>query len=387
MLRSSASVLAGRAAAAAVAARTMATKTLQFDVTPFQGHKLDELPATTVQTTGDELMKFFREMTHYRRLELTAEAAYKEKLIRGFCHLAIGQEAVCAGLEASLTKEDLVITAYRDHNNMQARGASDVAVFAELFGRQAGCSRGKGGSMHMYLPNFFGGNGIVGAQIPLGAGLALALKHKGKRNVAHVMYGDGASNQGQVFEAFNMAKLWKLPAIFICENNKYGMGTSAERAAANTKYYTRGDYIPGLLIDGMDVLAVKQGASWAKEWVLKNECPMVLELSTYRYRGHSMSDPGVSYRSRDEIKAMQDKSDCIENLRSKIVANAIATDDDLKKIEKDVRKQVEAARDEALKSPELPASELITNIYPEKSSFYVRNVEVATSFPKGEDSL
>lgn len=367
-----------------------AAKKLVFKVNEYEGHKLASLPGTSVSTTGEELLFFFKEMTRFRRLELTAEAAYKEKLIRGFCHLAIGQEAVCAGLEASLTAQDLVITAYRDHNNMQARGATDVSIFAELFGRVTGCSLGKGGSMHMYTPNFFGGNGIVGAQVPLGAGMALALKHKngkGNKNVAHVMYGDGAANQGQIFEAFNIAKLWKLPVIFICENNKYGMGTAAHRASANTKYYTRGDYIPGLLIDGMDVLAVKNGAVWAKNYVLENESPIVLEMSTYRYRGHSMSDPGVSYRSRDEITAMQTKADAIENLRAKIIEHNVASDAELKKMEKDIRKQVEAARDEALKAPEPPLDHLISHLYDQPNSSYLRNIEVATSWPNGELSL
>lgn len=320
-----------------------------------------------------------------RRLELVAENAYKDKLIRGFCHLYIGQEAVASGLEASMTPEDLVITAYRDHAHMLTCGSDDVAILGELFGREVGCSRGKGGSMHMFTERFFGGNGIVGAQVPLGAGIALALKTKAANAgvdtpIVQVLYGDGAANQGQVFEAFNMAKLWSLPAIFICESNGVAMGTTVDRHAANTDFYTRGDTIPGLWVDGMDVLAVRDAGVWAKK-MAQTEGPVLLETATYRYRGHSMSDPGTSYRSREDVKKVMTEQDAIELVRSRLIDSGVADAKELKAMEKEIRKSVEANRDEALKSPELPADELITDVYsvPPKGMF-VRGVELNQSW-------
>ena len=219
-------------------------------------------------------------------MEMAADALYKAKKIRGFCHLSVGQEAIAVGIENAITPTDTVITSYRCHGFAHMRGASVKSILAELMGRRSGIAHGKGGSMHMFTNGFYGGNGIVGAQVPLGAGLAFSHKYRGDKDVCFDLYGDGASNQGQVFESFNMAKLWNLPVIFCCENNKYGMGTAAARSSAMTEYYKRGQYIPGLKINGMDVLACYQASKFAKDWASQGNGPLVLEYETYRYGGH-----------------------------------------------------------------------------------------------------
>ena len=258
-----------------------------------------------------------------------------------------------------------MITSYRDHAYQLAVGDSGDNTLAELFGKSPGCARGKGGSMHLYYPKnkFYGGNGIVGAQIPLGAGLAMAHKMRADGGVAITGYGDGAANQGQVFEAYNMAKLYNLPCIFLCENNEYGMGTSTKRSSANTDYYTRGDYIPGIWIDGMDVLACKQGFKYAYEWCRNGNGPIVVECQTYRYHGHSMSDPGVAYRTRDEVDAIRSSRDPIEQVKHKILQQKWATEAELKSIEKTIRKQVDGHLKFATEAKELPPSEIFTDIY------------------------
>jgi pyruvate dehydrogenase E1 component alpha subunit len=229
-------------------------------------------------------------------MEMAADRLYKEKKIRGFCHLSTGQEAVAVGIEHAIERADHLITAYRCHGFAMMRGGTVKSIIGELLGRREGIAYGKGGSMHMFSPGFYGGNGIVGAQVPVGAGIAFAQQYEGKKQVTLALYGDGASNQGQVFEAYNMASLWKLPVIFGCENNKYGMGTAANRSSAITEYYKRGQYIPGLKINGMDVLAVKAAVKYGKEYCAAGKGPLVYEYVTYRYGGHSMSDPGTTYR-------------------------------------------------------------------------------------------
>uniref|UniRef100_A0A8D3C936 Pyruvate dehydrogenase E1 component subunit alpha, testis-specific form, mitochondrial n=1 Tax=Scophthalmus maximus TaxID=52904 RepID=A0A8D3C936_SCOMX len=254
-------------AAAVMSARTYADFTTQatFEVKKCDLHKLDEAPATQVVMTRDEGLQYYRTMQTIRRMELKADQLYKQKIIRGFCHLYDGQEACAVGIEASINLSDHLITAYRAHGYTYTRGGTVKEIMAELTGRRGGIAKGKGGSMHMYVKHFYGGNGIVGAQVPLGAGVALACKHQGKNQLCVCLYGDGAANQGQIFETYNMAALWKLPLIFICENNRYGMGTSVERAAASTDYFKRGEFIPGLRVDGMDVLCVREATRFAAD--------------------------------------------------------------------------------------------------------------------------
>eukprot|EP01031_Cornospumella_fuschlensis_P040627 gene40627-49534_t len=269
----------------------------------FKTHNF-EAPSTTVKTTKDELVAFLKEMYTMRRMEITNDTEYKARNIRGFCHLYDGQEAIASGTEAALTHEDSWITSYRCHCVAYLRGSTVEQVFAELFGFSQGTAKGKGGSMHFYSKkhNFYGGQGIVGAQVPVGAGLAFANKYNTKEGekmpIAIAAYGDGAANQGQIWEAANMSKLWGLPMVFMIENNQYGMGTSTKRSSCNDWYYTMGGRtIPGIKINGMNVLAVKQGMKAVKDWCSSGNGPIYVELDTYRYHGHSMSDPGTTYRT------------------------------------------------------------------------------------------
>ncbi|KAL9663387.1 hypothetical protein QQ045_018773 [Rhodiola kirilowii] len=330
---------------------------------PFTAHRCDP-PPPTITTTPSEILSFFHDMAKMRRMEIAADSLYKAKLIRGFCHLYDGQEAVAVGMEAAITKKDCIITAYRDHCLFLGRGGTLLEAFAELMGRKGGCSKGKGGSMHFYKKEggFYGGHGIVGAQVPLGIGLAFGQKYMKDESVTFAMYGDGAANQGQLFEALNIAALWDLPAILVCENNHYGMGTAEWRAAKSPAYYKRGDYVPGLKVDGMDAFAVKQACKFAKEHALKNG-PIVLEMDTYRYHGHSMSDPGSTYRTRDEITGVRQERDPLERIRKLVLAHNLATEKELKDSEKEIRKEVDDAIAKAKESPLPDSSDLFTNIY------------------------
>jgi pyruvate dehydrogenase E1 component alpha subunit len=326
-----------------------------------------ERPAEPTRYKADkaEMLEFYRQMLLIRRFEEKAGQLYGLGLIGGFCHLYIGQEAVAVGLQSALTVgKDSVITGYRDHGHMLAYGIDPKLIMAELTGRAAGISRGKGGSMHMFSVEhgFYGGHGIVGAQVSLGTGLAFKHKYSADGGVCVAYFGDGASNQGQVSESFNMAELWKLPIIFVIENNQYAMGTSVNRASSEDQLYRRGESfrVPGLQVDGMDVLAVRGAAETAVEWVRGGKGPILLELKTYRYRGHSMSDP-AKYRSRDEVQAVRDKSDPIDHLKKELEAVGV-TEDELKAMEKDIRRIVTEAADFAEESPEPDAAELYTNI-------------------------
>jgi len=327
-------------------------------ITPYKLHKIDSGPAEEFTVTKDDALTYYRNMMTVRRLETAAGNLYKEKAIRGFCHLYSGQEAICVGMEAAIRKDDAVITSYRAHGWTWIRGVSLVGVLAELTGRHSGCAKGKGGSMHMYHDNFYGGNGIVGAQVPLGAGIAFAQKYNGTDNVTISLYGDGAANQGQLYEAFNMAKLWDLPAIFVCENNGYGMGTAVNRSSASTDYYMRGDYIPGIWVDAMDVLGVREATRWAADYCRSGRGPLLLEMVTYRYSGHSMSDPGTSYRTRDEIQDVRAKRDPITGFKARLIEAELATPAELKQIDQEVRKAVDDASNKSKTDPEPPLHEM-----------------------------
>jgi len=333
-----------------------------FDYHPYKLHRLEEGPATSTTLTRDEALRIYHEMVTIRRMETAAANLYKEKVVRGFCHLCSGQEAIYSGMKAALREQDSVITSYRAHGFTYVMGVPVAQVLAELAGKQSGVVRGKGGSMHMYAKNFYGGNGIVGAQVPLGAGIAFAHKYKEDGGVNFSLYGDGAASQGQIAEAFNLAKLWNLPAVFICENNHYGMGTSQDRHSASTDFYKRGDYIPGIYVDGMDILAVREATRFALEYCPSNG-PLVYEISTYRYHGHSMSDPGTSYRTRDEVQEMRQTRDPITGFRDRIVGAGLAEISELKAIEGQVRKAVDTDMKKAKADTEIPMEELYYDIY------------------------
>lgn len=350
-----------------------------MQVNPYKTHRCEDPPSTTVTTTRAELLTFFREMYRMRRMEITADMLYKAKQIRGFCHLYDGQEAVAVGMEAVLTDNDSIVTSYRDHAIHLARGGTVLEVLAELMGKKSGASLGKGGSMHMYSKNknFYGGQGIVGAQVPLGAGLALAHQYLDDGSVGVAMYGDGAANQGQVFEAFNIAALWDLPCIFVCENNHYGMGTAEWRAAKSPAYYTRGDYMPGLKVDGMDVLAVKQAFTYAKAHALASG-PIILEMDTYRYHGHSMSDPGSTYRTRDEITNVRQQRDPVEHVRRLLLDNGLAEVAELKAIEKEAKAEIDAAVETAKSDGVLPVTSIYDHVYVDGLGMKLRGVDSQT---------
>jgi pyruvate dehydrogenase E1 component alpha subunit len=315
--------------------------------------------------TKAEEIAAYREMLLIRRFEEKAGQLYGMGLIGGFCHLYIGQEAVVTGVQMALKPGDEVITGYRDHGHMLACEMDPKGVMAELTGRRGGYSKGKGGSMHMFSveKGFFGGHGIVGAQVSLGTGLSFANKYRGNDNVSVTYFGDGAANQGQVYESFNMAKLWKLPVIYVIENNKYGMGTSVNRASSTTDLCHRGRSfeIPGEAVDGMDVRAVREAAMRAVGHARAGDGPYILEMLTYRYRGHSMSDP-AKYRTREEVDKMRAEHDPIEQVRQRILSNAWANEDDLKAIDKQVRDIVNEAAEFAQHDPEPDPSELWTDI-------------------------
>ena len=313
-----------------------------------------------------DLLKFYRDMLLIRRFEEKAGQRYGMGLIGGFCHLYIGQEAVVVGLEAAARDGDKRITSYRDHGHMLACGMDPNGVMAELTGRSGGYSKGKGGSMHMFSKekNFYGGHGIVGAQVPLGAGLAFADRYRENNCVTFTYFGDGAANQGQVYETFNMAALWKLPVIFVIENNQYAMGTAQERSTSSPEIYTRGEAfgIKGEAVDGMDVIAVKTAGDKAADYCRAGKGPYILEIKTYRYRGHSMSDP-AKYRTREEVQKMRAQRDPIEAVRTLLISEKHATDEEIKTIDKEIKEIINACAEYAKDSPEVSAEELWTDIY------------------------
>lgn len=314
----------------------------------------------------EELLAYYRDMLLIRRFEEKAGQLYGMGLIGGFCHLYIGQEAVVVGLEAAAKEGDSRVTSYRDHGHMLACGMDPKGVMAELTGREGGYSRGKGGSMHMFSEEkkFYGGHGIVAAQVPIGAGLAFANKYKGEDTVSFAYFGDGAANQGQVYETYNMAALWDLPVIFVIENNQYAMGTSVQRSTHSPSYWERGAAfgIEGREVDGMDVLAVKEAGEAAVAHCRAGKGPYILEVKTYRYRGHSMSDP-AKYRTREEVQKMREERDPIEGIKAMLLTGNHASEDELKDVDKEIKAIINESAKFAQESPEPALEELWTDIY------------------------
>ena len=329
----------------------------------------DALPSISTPPVAnfskDQELTAYRRMLLIRRFEEKAGQMYGMGLIGGFCHLYIGQEAVVTGLMLDAKTGDQTVTAYRDHGHMLACGLDPKGVMAELTGRRGGLSKGKGGSMHMFSKekHFYGGHGIVGAQVPIGTGLAFANRYRGNDNVCFTYFGDGASNQGQVYEAFNMAELWKLPVVYVIENNRYAMGTSITRSSALVDLSKRGQSfnIPGMQVDGMDVRAVKAAAAVALEWCRDGKGPIILEMQTYRYRGHSMSDP-AKYRTKDEVQKMREEHDPIEQVKARLLRDGHADEAAVKAIDQEIRRIVADAADFATHEAEPDASELWTDI-------------------------
>lgn len=326
------------------------------------------MPAKRTAAKGaskEQLLQYYRDMLLMRRFEEKAGQLYGMGLIAGFCHLYIGQEAVVVGVQAALEEGDQVITGYRDHAHMLACGMDANGVMAELTGREGGYSRGKGGSMHMFSreKNFYGGHGIVGAQVALGTGLGFANWYKDNGKISVAYFGDGAANQGQVYESFNMAKLWNLPVIYVIENNQYAMGTAVKRASSETELHKRGISfgIPGEAVDGMDVEAVRKAADKAAKHARSGKGPYILEMKTYRYRGHSMSDP-AKYRSREEVDEVRSHHDPIDMVKEKILEKKWASEDELKAMDKEVKAIVNESAEFAKTSPEPDPSELYTDV-------------------------
>ncbi len=322
--------------------------------------------AHAAEASKEDLLAFYHDMLLIRRFEERAGQLYGMGLIGGFCHLYIGQEAVVVGMQAALKPGDQVITAYRDHGHMLAAGMDPNSIMAELTGRRDGVSKGKGGSMHMFSTEkaFYGGHGIVGAQVSLGTGLAFANRYRQDGKVCLTYFGDGAANQGQVYESFNMASLWKLPVVYIVENNQYAMGTSIQRSSSETHLHKRGISfnIPGEEVDGMDVVAVREAGLRAAARARAGEGPTLLELKTYRYRGHSMSDP-AKYRAKEEVEDMKAKRDPIEHVKKLLIDAGHASEESLKDIDREIRAVVSASAEFAQASPEPDAGELMTDVY------------------------
>jgi pyruvate dehydrogenase E1 component alpha subunit len=342
---------------------------MPISLSQLQTHNFETTPSDSIEIDKDELVNMFELMYTMRRMEITCDNEYKARTIRGFCHLYDGQEAVATGIQYALENADSWITSYRCHCVALARGSKVSSIVGELFGVVDGHSKAKGGSMHMYSKenNFYGGAGIVGAQVPVGAGLAFANKYNQKpgepMNVAIACYGDGAANQGQIWESANMSALWKLPMIFCIENNHYGMGTSIERHSSINDYYKMGNAIPGLRIDGMNVLAVKEGMRFAKEYCGAGNGPMYIEMMTYRYHGHSMSDPGTTYRNREEIEYTRSTRDPLEFVKKCLVDAEFMAPEEIKETEKRIRKEVQQQVKKAKNSPRPGLEELPKHIY------------------------
>lgn len=342
-------------------------KTVTIKLPTCDVYKFDKsLIPTEATTNKEELAKYIKEMTIMRRMEINSDNLYKNKQIFGFCHLYDGQEATALGLEEAITFEDPLITAYRDHCQAYLRGISVFEIIAEMLGKDGGSSKGKGGSMHYYRAknNFYGGNGIVGAQIAVGTGLAFALKYQkpNNKNIAVAMYGDGAANQGQLFEASNMAALWKLPVVYFLENNRYAMGTSIERHSNDTEFHKRLGNVPGLTVDGLNIFHLREVMKMCKRWCPTNG-PITLNVNTYRYHGHSMSDPGLSYRTREEVQQTRKTKDCILYVKQIALDNKLLTEAEIEQIENEAKDFADKETERAVAAPIIPLSVLTEDIY------------------------
>jgi len=353
----------------------MSNDVATFDLSgSFETYRLDTAPSNSIEMSKEKALDYFKTMYTMRRMEITCDTEYKARNIRGFCHLYDGQEAVATGINSAFDPEDSWITSYRCHCISLLRGGSVTSVLAELFGNTGGSSKGKGGSMHFYNKehNFFGGQGIVGAQVPVGTGLAFANKYNAKpgekMQVAIACYGDGAANQGQIWEAANMSSLWNLPMIFCIENNQYGMGTSIERHSSHQDYYQMGNHIPGIRIDGMNVLAVNEGMRFVKDYCGSGKGPMYVEMMTYRYHGHSMSDPGTTYRNREEIALTRTTRDPLEFIKRTVIDAGFADSEEIKAIEKTIRKQVQKEVMQAKEYPKPELKEMFDYVYAKETS-------------------
>ncbi|KAG5884703.1 hypothetical protein JTB14_019386 [Gonioctena quinquepunctata] len=334
-----------------------------FENNPYDLHRIEYSLPVNVEVSREDALFLYKWMTTIRRMENTAANLYQRKIILGFCHLYAGQEACAVGIKSVMSPQDTVITSYRCHAWTLLMGAPLEKIYAELLGKITGVSKGKGGSMHLFYDNMYGGHGIVGAHVPLGTGIAFAHQYKNDGGICFTAVGDGAMDQGQVYEAMNFAKLQNLPIIYIVENNQYSMGTSSERHSADTDYYTRGGKIPGIRVDGMDVLTVREVAKFAVQHIKDGKGPILLELVTYRYYGHSMSDPGTTYRTRDEVKDVRDHRDCIKLFAEKIRKSQLATEDELKTLDSVAKKIVDAAVDKATKDDIPDMGQLATDIH------------------------
>ncbi len=327
--------------------------------------KVQGVPNKT-KLSAETLTTLYNNMLHIRRFEEKTGQLYGMGLIGGFCHLYIGQEAIAVGMQHILKKGDSIITTYRDHGLMLTTGSSPLSILAELMGKEGGCSKGKGGSMHMFdtAKGFYGGHGIVGAPVPLGTGIAFAHKYRKTDQICVTYFGDGAANQGQVYEAFNMAALWHLPVLYVIENNEYAMGTSVKRSSSTTDLYRRGEAfgIEGWQVDGMDIFDVMEKGAKAVDYVRSGKGPLILEMKTYRYRGHSMSDP-AKYRSKEEVDNIRDKRDPIESLKDCLIKEHQVKEEHLKKIDKEIRDELVAIVEQCQDMSEPDASELWTDIY------------------------
>ncbi|KAJ8959349.1 hypothetical protein NQ318_022035, partial [Aromia moschata] len=338
-------------------------RNLAIETQPFDVYNLDDSPKTSAELSKEDALRYFEQMSFIRKMETAIGKMYTKKIIRGFCHLYSGEEAISVGLNAIMRPQDTVITSYRCHAWTYLMGDGLQPVIAELLGKKSGCSRGKGGSMHMYVKNFYGGNGIVGAHVPLGTGVALAHQYKKDDGICTTLFGDGASNQGQVFEAYNIAKLLSLPVIYGIENNNYAMGTSVVRSSAMKELYKKGNYVPGIRLDGMDVLAVREACRFAFDYIKSGKGPIILEFLTYRYGGHSMSDPGTSYRTREEVEEVRKNRDPLKLLKDKVIGSGLVTEDELKQIDEKAKKAVKEATDKSVADTEIAAEEVAYDIY------------------------